>query len=61
MSNVAEFPYQAASHEMILKLIRAGYLQPALRNSAEAVTRAIAQMKEDLRSRRGDDDGPKAA
>jgi hypothetical protein len=42
------------------KLIRSGYLQPALRHDADAITRAIAQLRKDLRSG-GKDEGPKAA
>ena len=45
---------------LIAKLIKAGYLQPALRNDADAITTAIAQLKEDLRGG-GDDEGPQAA
>jgi hypothetical protein len=48
------------SHELIGKLIRLGYLQPTLRNDADAITRAIAQLREALR-RGGEDEGPKAA
>ncbi len=53
MSNVIR-----ASREMIAKLVKAGYLLPALHHDADAITRAIAQMKQDLRGRSGDDDGP---
>jgi hypothetical protein len=35
--------------------------QPALRNDADAITRAIAWMKQDLRGGGGDDGGPTAA
>jgi hypothetical protein len=49
-------PYQAASQELIAKLINAGYLQPALRDDADAITTAIARMKDDLRGG-GDDEG----
>jgi hypothetical protein len=38
-----------ASREMVAKLINAGYLKPAQRNDADAITNAIAQMKENLR------------
>jgi hypothetical protein len=38
-----------ASLEMVAKLINAGYLHPAQRNDADAITNAIAQMKENLR------------
>ena len=60
MSNIIGFPFQTASHEMIAKLIKAGYSLPALRYDANAITRAIAQMKQDLRGR-SRDDGPGAA
>ena len=52
MSNVVRSSFQAASHELIAKLIKAGYLRPALRNDADAITTAIAQLKEDLRGGR---------
>ena len=50
---------QEASQELIAKLVRAGYLQPALRHDADAITTAIARLKEDLRGG-GDDEGPQA-
>lgn len=59
MSNVIR--YQAASREMIAKLVKAGYLQPARCNDTDAITQAIAQMKQDLRGGGGNDDGPTAA
>ena len=43
MSKVIE----EASQELIAKLVRAGYLQPALRHDADAITTAIARLKED--------------
>ena len=49
MSDVIRSVYQAASGEMIAKLIKAGYLQPALRHDADAITLAIAKMKQELR------------
>jgi hypothetical protein len=62
MSDVIRSAYQAASREMIAKLIKAGYLQPALRHDADAITLAIAKMKQDLRGGGGaNDDGPVAA
>jgi hypothetical protein len=61
MSSVTQSPYQAASREMIAKLVKAGYLQPGLRNDADAVTRAIARMKQVLRGGGSSDDGPTAA
>jgi len=61
MSDVIRSAYQAASREMIAKLIKAGYLPPALRNDADAITRAIARMKQDLRGGGGNEDGPAAA
>jgi hypothetical protein len=48
------------SHELISKLIKAGYLQPALQEDADAITRAIARLREALRGR-GEDEGPAAA
>ena len=67
MSNVIR-SRQTASREMIAKLVKAGYLLPALRHDADAITRAIAQIKQDLRgrsrdddARAADDDGPSAA
>ena len=38
MSNIIGFSFQTASHEMIAKLIKAGYLLPALRHDANAIT-----------------------
>jgi hypothetical protein len=38
-----------ASREMVAKLVNAGYLKPAQRNDADAITDAIARMKENLR------------
>jgi hypothetical protein len=57
MSNVVESSFQAASPELIAKLIKAGYLQPALRNDADAITTAIARLKQDLR---GDEEATRA-
>jgi hypothetical protein len=54
MSDVIRSPLQAASQELITRLVKAGYLQPALRNDADAITTAIARLKEDLRG--GTDD-----
>ena len=34
---------------MISNLIKAGYLRPTQRNNADAITEAIARMKQDLR------------
>jgi len=45
---------------MIAKLINAGYLQPEQRNDPDAVTKAIARMKLDLRTGNGSDDPPAA-
>jgi hypothetical protein len=61
MNKVVQSPFRVASSEMIAKLIRAGYLQPARRHDADAITQAIAKMKQDLRGGRIDDDGPNAA
>ena len=61
MRNVVHSPFEIASREMIAKLVRAGYLPPARRHDADAITKAIAQMKQDLRGGGTDDDGPNAA
>ena len=55
MSKVVRSAYQAASHKLIAKLINAGYLQPALCNDPDAITTAIARLKENLSG--GADDG----
>jgi hypothetical protein len=54
MTKVVRAPYQAASQELIAKLITAGYFQPALRNDADAITTAITRLKEDLRGGKDD-------
>jgi len=59
MSDVVSFP-QAVSHELIAKLVKAGYLEPGLCNDAVAVANAIARLKQELRGG-GDEGGPKAA
>ena len=56
MSEVVPFP-----NEMIAKLVKAGYLRPEHRHDADAITSAIANMKQALRSDGGDDSGPAAA
>jgi len=58
MSKVIRFSLPEASQELIAKVVRAGYLQPTLRHDPDAITTAIARLKEDLR---GGDDGPEAA
>jgi hypothetical protein len=42
---------------VIAKLVKAGYLWPALRHDADAITAAIARLKQDLRSAGGEDGG----
>jgi hypothetical protein len=44
MSEVVPFP-----NEMIAKLVKAGYLRPEHRHDADAITSAVANMKQDLR------------
>jgi hypothetical protein len=41
--------YPRSSQELVARLIKSGYLQPALRNDPDAITTAIARLKEDLR------------
>jgi hypothetical protein len=60
MSDAVRSPFQAASSELIAKLIKAGYLRPALRHDVNAIAVAIARLKQDLRSGGGKDDGPTA-
>ena len=48
------------SHELISKLIKAGYLQPAHQHDADAITKAIARLSEALGGG-GEDEGPAAA
>ena len=61
MSNVVRSSFQAASRELIAKLVEAGYLRPALRHDANGITAAIARLKQDLRSGGKDDESPTAA
>jgi hypothetical protein len=50
-----------ARNEMIAKLIKAGYLRPEHLQDADAITSAIANMKQDdLRSGGSDDNGSAA-
>ena len=60
MNKVLQSPFRVASSEMIAKLIRAGYLEQR-RHDADAITKAIARMKNDLRGGGTDDDGPHVA
>jgi hypothetical protein len=55
VSNVVRSSLRPASRQLIARLIKAGYLPPALRHDADAVTAAIARLKQDLRSGGGDD------
>jgi hypothetical protein len=61
MSNVVQPSFPATSNEMAERLIKAGYLQPALRHDSKAIASAIARMKQDLRSQPNDGEGPTAA
>jgi hypothetical protein len=61
MSEVVLFPNRTPSDEMIAKLVKAGYLRPEHRHDADAITSAIAHMKQDLRSGGSDDVGPSVA
>jgi hypothetical protein len=58
MRNVIRSPFRPEAREIIAKLVKAGYLQPAAYNNAGAIASAISQMKHDLRGRRGRDNGP---
>jgi hypothetical protein len=59
MSDVVSYS-QAASQELVAKLVKTGYLQPGLCNDAVAIANAIGRLKQDLRGG-GDDGKPKAA
>jgi len=59
-ANVVRPNFRPAAEELITKLINGGYLQLAQRNDPDAITTAIAHLKEDLRGG-GDDGGPRAA
>jgi hypothetical protein len=61
MSNVIRSSFQPVAREIIAKLVKAGYLQPAVHNNAEAIKNAISQMKQDLSGRGDRDNGPRAA
>jgi len=54
------FPSWIHSDEMIAKLVKAGYLRPEHRHDADAITSAITNMKQALRSGVSDDNGPAA-
>jgi hypothetical protein len=60
MSEVITFAPRSGNSEVITKLISAGYLQPEQRNDPDAVAKAIARMKLDLRTGNGGDDLPAA-
>jgi hypothetical protein len=60
MSEVMTFAPRSGNSEVIAKLISAGYLQPEQRNDPDAVAKAIARMKLDLRIGNGGDDLPAA-
>jgi hypothetical protein len=49
VSNFFRPLHRVASREMISKLVKAGYLRPTQRNNADAIAKAIAEMKQDLR------------
>jgi hypothetical protein len=49
MGDAIELLKQSTPNEMITKLVKAGYLQPAQCDDAGAITSAIIQMRQDLR------------
>jgi hypothetical protein len=61
MSNVVRTSFPATSDEVVEKLIKAGYLRPALRHDSKAIASAIARMKQDLRGQANDGEGRTAA
>ena len=60
MSNAIRFSFQPVACGIIAKLVKAGYLQPAAHNNADAITNAISRMKHDLRGCGDREDGPRA-
>jgi hypothetical protein len=60
MSEVISFAARSEDSEIITKLVNAGYLQPERRNDPDAVSKAIARMKLDLRIGNGGDYPPAA-
>jgi hypothetical protein len=61
MSNGTPIPLPTGAGEIIAKLVKAGYSQPAAHNHADAIPNAISRMKHDLRGCGGREDGPRAA
>lgn len=53
MSEVPSFSIGAGHNEMIVKLVGAGYLRPDQSHDPNAITKAIEQMKLDLRNGNG--------
>jgi|RhiMetdeSRZDD1v2_1073273.scaffolds.fasta_scaffold1005122_1 hypothetical protein len=53
MSEVPSFPIRGGYNEMVAKLVGAGYLRPDQRRDPDAITKAIEQMKLDLRNGNG--------
>jgi hypothetical protein len=61
MNNVVRPSFPASSNEMAERLIKAGYLLPALRYDPQAIASAIARMKQELRGQANDGgEGPTA-
>ena len=52
--------FRSAAEELVTKLIKGGYLEPALRDDPDAIAIAIIRLKEDLRGE-SDNGGPQAA
>jgi hypothetical protein len=61
MSDAIKLIKQSMPNEMITKLVKAGYLELTQCNDADAITSAIAKMRQDLRRYGVDDDDPKVA
>ena len=50
-----------AQDELIMKLVRAGYLNSAKQHDPEAITQAIVRLKAAMRGDPAEDAGPRAA
>jgi hypothetical protein len=61
MSDAIKFPSPRAHDELIMKLVRAGYLNSAKQQDPEAITRAIVRLKAAMRGAPAEDAGPRAA
>jgi hypothetical protein len=55
-----KLPSPSPHDELIMKLVRAGYLSSAKRHDPAAIARAITRLKDVMRGRPAEYDGPRA-